>query len=264
MNQDQFNQILAYLDLEDLAQETGIIPVYKETKTLLDHFITQDKNLLIVKTKIAKLTPTDIPVLIIGQSGTGKELLARSLHGSRKGPFVPVNCAGIPSELLEAEFFGAAAGAYTDCKKDRKGLLEEAENGTLFLDEIGDMPLLLQSKMLRFLQDKDYRRLGDTNAKRSTARIISATNANINLLIGRNKFRSDLYYRLKGIRLYIKPLKDRPSDVDLIVHSLIKDPILAAKIIELSKLKLMSEEEFIAGNVRELINFTREFELLGE
>ncbi|MBN2543446.1 sigma-54-dependent Fis family transcriptional regulator [bacterium] len=165
---------------------------------------------------MAKVAPTDVPVLIRGESGTGKELAARTIYAlsTRKNePFIAINCAAIPENLLESEMFGYEKGAFTGATGLKKGKIEIASSGTIFFDEIGDMPPGLQSKLLRFLQDGKFYRLGSTVELQSSARIIAATNQNLEKLISEKAFREDLYFRLKVITIEIPPLRLRKKDI---------------------------------------------------
>jgi len=162
----------------------------------------------------------DVPVLILGESGTGKELLARAIHvggpESHK-PFIPLNCSAVPGDLLESELFGHVRGAFTGAGTDRRGLLEEANGGTLFLDEIGDLAPATQAKLLRVLQEGEFRRVGENRIRRSTFRLITATNRELKCEVARERFRLDLYYRIAVVLLRIPPLRERAGDLPLLV-----------------------------------------------
>jgi PAS domain S-box-containing protein len=167
------------------------------------------------------LRHNDSTVLITGESGTGKELVARALHDNShrsEGPFVAVNCAAIPSELLESELFGHARGAFTGAVRDRAGRFELADGGTLFLDEIGDLALNLQAKLLRFLQERTFERVGESKTREVDTRIIAATNANLVQAVSERRFREDLYYRLRVVPIDIPPLRKRREDLELLIR----------------------------------------------
>lgn len=224
-----------------------------------DMILSNDKDILKQKAFALLLSNADIPVLITGETGTGKELFARIIHGERKGEFVAVNCAGIPDTLLEAEFFGCVRGAYTGAY-DRAGYIEQAENGSLFLDEIGDMPKMLQCKLLRYLENNEYRRIGDSKVRYGNARIIAATN--IEGLINSKNFRKDLYHRLAVAKITIKPLWKRDeSDLELLVgkYASIRMPSNEREEIltEIKELIRTNDTEFKSGNVRSLVNLLK-------
>ena len=170
---------------------------------------------------IRKVSDTEAAILITGESGTGKELIARSIHANssrRDGPFVAINCAAIPRELLESELFGHTKGAFTGSVKDKTGKFQLADGGTLFLDEIGELPLELQPKLLRALQEKEVEPVGGTKIQKLDVRIVSATNLNIDRAIENNLFREDLYYRLSVIPIHLPPLRERRKDIPLLIH----------------------------------------------
>ena len=165
---------------------------------------------------IRRVADSPTNVLITGESGTGKELVAKAIHynSDRKdAPFIPVNCAAIPEQFLESELFGHMRGAFTDAKMDKRGLFEEAQKGSLFLDEISELPLMLQAKILRAIQEKEIRRVGANKPISVDVRIIAATNLNLNEEIKNKRFREDLYYRLNVIELKLPPLRERREDI---------------------------------------------------
>ncbi|HEX3231196.1 MAG TPA: sigma 54-interacting transcriptional regulator [Pyrinomonadaceae bacterium] len=168
------------------------------------------------------VAPTDSTVLILGETGTGKELIAQALHRNSprsEGPFVKLNCSAIPADLLESELFGHEKGAFTGAISQKVGRFEVADTGTLFLDEIGDMPLALQPKVLRLLQEQEFERLGSCRTRRINVRLIAATNRDLDEMIGRNEFRTDLYYRLNVFPIVLPPLRERPEDIaSLVAH----------------------------------------------
>src|SRR5436190_17136581 len=194
------------------------------TQRILNEFLTQDEDLMILKRRVMKLSLSEIPVLITGETGVGKELIARALHGDRRGRFVGVNCGGIPDTLLESEFFGCEPGAFTGAIK-RRGYFQEADNGTLFLDEIGELPSLLQCKLLRVLQERRLRPVGSTQEISVICRIVSATNREIGKLKDSGEFRLDLFYRLAATIIHIKPLRERINDLRLLLsrHGISED-----------------------------------------
>jgi two-component system NtrC family response regulator len=174
---------------------------------------------------IRKVAGTTAPVLLLGESGTGKELAALAIHESSarsKGPFVPINCSGIPENLLESELFGHEKGAFTGAHIQRNGLIEAAANGTLFLDEIGDLPASLQVKLLRFLQERRFQRVGGREEIEIDTRLIAATNSDLGLRIKEGKFREDLYFRLAVVVIKLPPLRDRADDVELLAHDFLR------------------------------------------
>lgn len=198
-----------------------------ESERWLSKFITLDEDMRMLKDYVRKLVNREHSVLIIGESGTGKELIARALHGDRSlinkeddGQFIAVNCAGLPEELVESELFGYVKGAFTGADRESVGLIRRAEKGTLFLDEVGDLPLDSQAKLLRFLQEKKVRRIGDYREVNVDVRVVAATHHNLIELVNAGKFRLDLYARLSTFTLVTKPLRDRRSDIELIVKDM--------------------------------------------
>ena len=177
-----------------------------------------------VRSMMAQVAEKDVTVLIVGESGTGKEVVARNLHyhsTRRDGPFVPVNCGAIPAELLESELFGHEKGAFTGAISARAGRFEMAEGGTLFLDEIGDMPLHMQVKILRVLQEKNYERVGGNKSFKTDVRIIAATHRNLEEMIAEGNFREDLYYRLNVFPIDMPSLRNRSEDIPLLINELV-------------------------------------------
>lgn len=213
-----------------------------------------------IMSQIDLVAPTEASVLILGDTGTGKELVAREIHrrSQRKdGPLVRVNCASIPKDLFESEFFGHVKGAFTGAIKDRAGRFETAEGGTIFLDEIGEVPLDMQSKLLRVLQEKRYERVGDDRTRQANVRIIAATNRDLKKAVAAGRFRGDLYYRLHVFPIQVTTLKERKDDI----------PLLAKHFVELSVKELRGPKPRLTraaitqlqnyswpGNIRELRN----------
>jgi len=229
----------------------------------IDGIIGDSPAMREIFTLITRVARRDVPVCILGESGTGKELVARAVHrhSPRRGKtFTAVNCAALPENLIESELFGHVRGAFTGADRDRAGLIETSEGGTLFLDEIGEMPLAAQAKLLRFLQEGEFRRVGDTVNRTSDVRIVSATNRKLESAVEDGRFREDLYYRIGGIEIALPPLRDRTPDI----------PMLAAHFLAReheksrggpSKLTADAESVFVSyrwpGNVRELQNTVR-------
>ncbi|MFO7964596.1 MAG: sigma-54 dependent transcriptional regulator [Desulfobacterales bacterium] len=217
----------------------------------------QMENVFVLSRKLAQLNTT---VLISGESGTGKDLIARGIHhnGNRAGnPFIPVNCGGIPESLLESELFGYKKGAFTGAHSDRAGLFQEADGGTIFLDEIGEMPLSLQVKLLRVLQDKEVRAVGDAKFQKIDVRVIAATAKNLEEEIADHRFREDLYYRLNVMSITLPPLRERPEDIPvlarLFVRKFNKDIGRSIDVISPSAMARLMKHSW-PGNVRELEN----------
>jgi PAS domain S-box-containing protein len=214
--------------------------------------------------KLLRLLPTiaqsDSTVLIEGESGTGKGLLARAIHAAsprRDGPFMTVNCGALPESLLESELFGYHRGAFTGADRDKPGRFQGAEGGTLFLDEIGDLPLSVQVKLLRFLQDKVYEPLGGVESRSADVRLVTATNRHLSQCVDKGEFRADLYYRINVIRLEMPPLRERPADIPLLADAILRRlSISRGKLVEGISREVLRRLESYAfpGNIRELEN----------
>ena len=207
-----------------LTQENTALRKELHKTFSLDSIIGKSPAVLEVFQTIKLVAPAVANVLIRGESGSGKELVARAVHnsGNRKDkPFVPINCTAIPEQLLESELFGHVKGSFTGAIADKKGLFEEANGGTLFLDEIGDLSPSLQAKLLRVLQDKQIRAVGDTQLRSVDVRVVAATHCDLQTMVAEGKFREDLFYRLNVLPLRVPPLRERPQDIPLLVESFI-------------------------------------------
>jgi len=231
-----------------------------EKEYSFNQILGKSKPMQAVFELIRRITPSASSVLITGESGTGKELVARAVHFNSpraQGPFVPVNCAAIPENLLESEMFGHVRGAFTDAKMDRKGLFEEAQGGTIFLDEISELPMSLQAKLLRVLQEKEIRRVGGTRSTPVDARVIAATNLDLAEQVRAKQFREDLFYRLNVIEVRMPALRERTEDIPLLAMHFIKKYADAMKkrVAGLTEgaLALLMDYAW-PGNVRELEN----------
>jgi two-component system, NtrC family, response regulator len=219
---------------------------------------------------IRRVGPSDVPVLITGESGTGKELVARAIHRlsiRKEAPFVPINCGAIPETLLESELFGYEKGAFTGAVQQRKGRIESAQGGTLFLDEIGDIPLSLQVKLLRFLQDHEVHRLGGKDTVSIDVRILAATNVDLQSAIDTGRFREDLYYRLCVVTIPVPTLKERGSDITLLARTFLMKFAEAQKKL-VRDFTPQAVEALVAhnwpGNVRELENRVKRAVVMAE
>lgn len=238
-----------------------------ETESKLKEFITQDSKMLLILKHVRRLSKVNAPVFISGPTGTGKEILARALHGERKGNFVDVNCAGLPENLIESELFGHCKGAFTGALLEKKGLWLQAQNGTLFLDEIGDFPLGVQAKLLRALQQREVRPVGSNLNIQVNARIVCATHKPIEKMVEDGRFREDLYHRLTTFDLRLTPLEDRPDDIPLILEYIARkyereNKITGDKIADIDKLHVKPKE--LKGNVRTLERVIERYYVLGE
>jgi two-component system response regulator PilR (NtrC family) len=236
----------------------------------LQRLVGESPVMQTVKARIIKVAGSMAPVLIQGESGTGKELVARAVHDCSHraaGPFVAVNCGAIPENLLEAEFFGARKGAYTGSTQDRLGYFQAAKGGTLFLDEIGDLPLAMQSKLLRSIQERVVRPLGSAQEDTVDVRIVSATHKDLGAAVASGHFRQDLYYRLNVIEIHVPALRDRREDLPVLCHDLLgricRESGLPVPELSGQVLARLQAHPF-NGNVRELENMLHRAVALGE
>ena len=255
------------LDKTSLIKETIVL---KKQVSKTYEMIGESAAIISIKEMIEKVAPTNARVLITGDNGTGKELVARWLHEKSQrseAPFVEVNCAAIPSELIESKLFGHEKGSFTSAVKQRKGDFEQANGGTLFLDEIGDMSLSAQSKVLRALQENKIMRVGGEKEISVDVRIIAATNKNLKDEIKKNNFREDLYHRLSVIRIHVPLLKERKEDIPLLANFMIENicaeqgkPIISFTDDAIKELQKISW----TGNIRELRNVIERLAILCE
>lgn len=250
------------LDLQSkINKYRGEIERIEGSKYSFDSIITRNSKMEYLKKVGSMASETNSTVLITGESGTGKELFAHAIHRAsyRKGEaFIAINCAAIPKDLLESELFGYDSGAFTGARKEGKvGKFELASGGTLFLDEIGDMPLEMQAKILRVLESKEFERIGSNKKVAFDARVIAATNENIEEAIKKGKFREDLYYRLNVITIEIPPLRERMEDIEPlsqdILFFLLREMKLGQKELAKETIKILKSYSW-PGNVRELRN----------
>jgi len=232
--------------------------------------IGESKSISQIKEMIEKVAPTDARVLITGPNGTGKELVAHWLHQKSErsgGPMIEVNCAAIPSELIESELFGHVKGAFTSANKDRAGKFEAANSGTIFLDEVGDMSLSAQAKVLRALQESKIQRVGSDKDIKVNVRVVAATNKNLQKEIEEGKFREDLYHRLAVILVQVPSLNDRREDIPLLIDyfsgKIADEQGIAKKSFSSKAVKLLKEYDW-TGNIRELRNVVERLIILGE
>ncbi len=226
----------------------------------LERLVGASEPMRLVKSRIAKVARGMAPVLVRGESGTGKELVARAVHACSQrsdGAFVAVNCGAIPENLLEAEFFGARKGSYTGSSQDRDGYFQAARGGTLFLDEIGDLPLPMQSKLLRAIQERSVRPIGSTQEDAVDVRIVSATHKDLQAEVQAGRFRQDLFYRLNVIEIAVPALRDRREDLPALCAALLariaRDAGMPVPVLSPEVLQRLAEHP-LHGNVRELEN----------
>lgn len=256
------------LDVYKLKQENHLLRKAVRDQYRLEHLVGTSAPMRLVLDFVEKVADSDSTVLIEGESGTGKELIARMLHFNsmrRDRPLVPVNCGAIPETLLESELFGHEKGAFTGAAHTRLGRFELAHGGTIFLDEVGEMSLPLQVKLLRVLQERCFERVGGTRTINVDVRIIAATNQDLAQAVQERRFRQDLYYRLHVIPIHIPPLRERRSDIPLLVNHFIAqfNQLRRTDILgmEPDALARMTEEEW-PGNIRELENMIERLAVL--
>ncbi len=223
---DEIKMVVAnVLEKSRLREENKRLKKELASRYQFCNIIGKSKKMQDVFRLISQVSQAETTALIQGESGTGKELVARAIHfnGPRdKKSFIAIHCGGLSETMLESELFGHIKGAFTDALKDRKGLLESADSGTVFLDEVGDMPPSLQVKLLRFIQEREIRRLGSDETKRIDVHLIAATNKNLQQEVKMNRFREDLYYRLAVIPVFLPPLRERMEDIPLLVQHFLK------------------------------------------
>jgi len=256
---------LAFSEIEDLKEKLATEKLYLEDEIRTEHnfedIVGQSPALKRILSQVETVAPTDAAVLIQGETGTGKEVIARAIHDlsrRRDRTFVKINCAAIPTGLLESELFGHERGAFTGAITQKPGRFELAHQGTLFLDEVGDIPLDLQPKLLRALQEQEFERLGSTRTQRVDVRVVAATNRNLAQMVAEQQFRSDLFYRLNVFPIQMPPLRERRPDIPLLVRYFVQKYALRMerKIESLSSEALQALTDYPwPGNVRELENF---------
>lgn len=248
------------IEMKDLKDENILLRTHIQEHQRLDKLIGQSPAMQTLYRIIRRVAKTDSTVLVTGESGTGKELIANAIHfhsNRRDMPFVPINCGAIPEELLESELFGHEKGAFTGAFKERRGRFELAHKGTVFLDEIGEMSPKLQVKLLRFLQETKFQRIGGSKTIEVDVRILAATNKDLEKAVAENEFREDLFYRLNVIPIHVPPLREREGDIPLLIRHFLKQHCRKKDI----PLKGMCETAVGSlqlydwpGNVRELEN----------
>ncbi len=248
------------LEMSELLQENRYLKQFIQDHFTLEHIVGTSRKMRYVFEVVKKVAATDAPVLLLGESGTGKELIAKAIHQNssrRDRPFVAINCAAIPEGLLESELFGHKKGAFTGAHADQKGKIEIADGGTAFFDEIAELPLALQAKLLRLLENGEYARVGESSPRRADIRVIAATNRDIEKLVEDEAFREDLYYRINVVPIILPPLRERREDIPLLADYFLQE--LAQKY---NRPNLRFDKDVFhifnhyswPGNVRELKN----------
>jgi DNA-binding NtrC family response regulator len=258
------------IELQQKSQEIDNLHRRLDQRFGLDQIIGQSKQMKDVFSKIQRAAPVDSTVLVLGESGTGKELVAQALHTNsprKKGPFVAVNIAAVPSTLVESELFGHVRGAFTGATDKRMGRFEQADSGTLFIDEVGDFELPLQAKLLRVLETMTVTPVGGHEDRKVNVRVLAATSRDIRQMVADGRFREDLYYRLNVIPVQLPPLRERPDDIPILAEHFLKD-IAATKGTPPRRISPEVMRRFQSyrwpGNVRELRNVLEQMMVLAE
>ncbi len=266
----QFRAVVASALAGDDARRPASPGLADAGRQALERLVGTSATMQRMKERVLRVASGMAPVLVRGESGTGKELVARAIHACSHrvgGPFVAVNCGAIPEALLEAEFFGARRGSYTGATHDREGYFQAARGGTLFLDEIGDLPLAMQSKLLRAIQERQVRALGSTQEDAVDVRVVSATHKDLAAEVQAGRFRQDLYYRLNVIEIVVPPLRERREDLPALCQALLariaRDSGMAAPQVDATMLQHLQALS-LPGNVRELENLLHRAVALGD
>lgn len=258
------------LERRDILAENRRLKAQIREKYDFSNFIGRSAPMKRVFEIITKVAETKSTVLIMAESGTGKELAARSIHFNsprRDRPFVPINCGAVPANLLESEFFGYVKGAFSGADRTKKGLFEEADGGTLFLDEISELPLNMQVKILRAIQEEEIRRLGEAATRQVDLRVIASTNKDLQAEVREGRFREDLYYRLNVIRLHLPPLRDRTDDIPLLARHFLEQITtrhnLDSRKLSAEAVQVLTQHPW-PGNVRQLANVIEQAAVMSE
>ena len=247
------------LERSDLKRENIVLKQTAQQRVSFCGIIGASQKMKEIFTLVQKVAPSNSSVMILGESGTGKELVARAIHSCSprgKKSFVAVNCGAIPESLMESELFGHKKGSFTGAVVDRAGLFEQAEGGTLFLDEIGELPLLMQTKLLRVLQEREFRRVGGVHVQKTDVRILTASNRDLQGQVKDGGFREDLFYRINVVQITLPPLRERIEDIPLLVDCFFRKYSTATPsgvVITPGALKMLMNYQF-PGNIRELEN----------
>ncbi|UJF21306.1 sigma-54 dependent transcriptional regulator [Shewanella sp. OMA3-2] len=266
INYPQLTELLHFCQVFGQAKKEQAPASGNQTK-LFRSLVGRSQGIANVRHLISQVASSDATVLVLGQSGTGKEVVARNIHyisERRDGPFIPVNCGAIPPELLESELFGHEKGSFTRAISSRKGRFELAEGGTLFLDEIGDMPLQMQVKLLRVLQERVFERVGGSKTIKTDVRVVAATHRDLETMISENEFREDLYYRLNVFPIEMPALSERRDDVPLLLQELVSRVFNEGRgKVRFTQRAIESLKEHAwSGNVRELSNLVERLTIL--